>query len=134
MGILIVKLKAIDYKENSFCYLSSYLPDLSFQVACLLTLLFRPYAFRTFVSLAKRICSPKLFRILDLFYNLNPYLLSFLLTPKRPTSLTASGLTKHQGAILVASNKPCLFPPAWWFQRPKTSCRLRVFPRNHASY
>ena len=54
---IIVRLKAIEYKENFFCYLSSYPPDLGFQAACLLTLFFWPYAFKTFVSLAERICS-----------------------------------------------------------------------------
>ena len=83
MGILIVRLKVIEYKEDSFCYLSSYSPDLGLQAACLLTLSFRPYAFKTFVSSAKRICSPKPFRILYLFYNLNPHLLSSSLTPKK---------------------------------------------------
>ena len=78
---IVVKLKAIEYKKKSFCYLSSYSPDLSFQVTYLLALFFRPYAFRTFVSLAERICLPKSW-IPDPFYNLNPHLLSFLLSPK----------------------------------------------------
>ena len=47
MGRLVVRLKAIEYKEDFFCYLSSYLPDLGLQATCLLTLFFRPYAFRT---------------------------------------------------------------------------------------
>ena len=134
MGILVVRLKVIKYKENSFCYLSFYPSDLGLLAACLLTLSFRLYAFKTFVSSAERICSPKPSRILDLFYNLNSYLLIFSLTPKRPTSLAASGLIKHQGTVLVASNEPCFFPPTWWFQRPKALCRLRTIPRNHASY
>ena len=83
MGIMVVRLKAIEYKENFFCYLSSYPSDLGFLAACLLTLSFWPYAFKTFISLAERICSPKPSRILDPFYNLNPYLLSSLLTSKK---------------------------------------------------
>ena len=80
-GEIVVRLKAIKYKEDSFCYFCSYLPVLGLQAAYLLTLFFRPYAFRTFVSSAERICSPKP-QIPDLFYNLNLHLLSFLLTPK----------------------------------------------------
>ena len=34
MGRLIIRLKAIKYKEDFFCYLSSY-PDLGLQAACL---------------------------------------------------------------------------------------------------
>ena len=48
--------------------------------------------------------------------------------------LTAIGLTKHQGAVLAASNESCILPPVWWFQRPKALCRSRTLPRNHASY
>ena len=47
MGGIVVRLKAIEYKEDSFCYLSSYPPDLGLQAACLQTLFFRPLAFRT---------------------------------------------------------------------------------------
>ena len=79
MGIIIVRLKAI--AKDFFCYLSSYFPNLGLQVACFLTLFFQPYAFKTFVSSAKHICSPKP-RIPDLFYNLNPHSLSSLLTLK----------------------------------------------------
>ena len=134
MGILIVRLKAIEYKEDSFCYLSSYSLDFGLQAAYLLILSLWPYAFRTFVSLAERICSSKSFRILDSFYNLNPHLLSSSLTSKRSSSFTANGLTKHQGAVFVASNKLCLLPPAWWFQRPKALYKLRPFSWNHPSY
>ena len=134
MGILVVRLKAIKYKEDFFCYSSSYPPDLGLLAACLLTLSFRPYAFRTFVSSAERICSPKPSRILDPFYNLNPHSLSLSLTAKRPTSFVASGLTKYQGAVLIASNEPCFFLPTWWFQRPKALCRLKTLPCNHVSY
>ena len=93
MGRLVIILKAIKYKKDSFCFLSFYPPDLDFQAACLLTLFFRLYVFRIFVSLVKRICLSKP-RILDPFYNLNPHLLSSLLTP-RSASFTAIGLTKH---------------------------------------
>ena len=134
MSILIIRLKAIKYKENSFCYLSSYPPDFSLQAACLLILFFRLYAFKTFISSAERIYSPKPSRILDLFYNLNFHLLDSSLTPKKPTSFVASALTKYQGAILVASSKPYLLPLAWWFQRPKALCRSRTLSYNHASY
>ena len=82
MGIFKVRLKAIKYKENSFYYFFSYPPDLSFQIACLLTLFFQPYTFKTFVSLAKHIYFSKPSWILNLFYNLNFYLLSFLLISK----------------------------------------------------
>ena len=95
MDILVVRLKAIEYKEDSFCYLFFYPPDLNILTVCFLTLTFRPYAFRIFVSLAERICLPKPFQILDTFYNLNHHLLSSLLTPKKPTFLVVSGLTKH---------------------------------------
>ena len=47
MNRLIVKLKAIKYNENSFCYLSSYILDLSLQALCFLILFFQPYAFKT---------------------------------------------------------------------------------------
>ena len=47
MGRLIVRLKAIKYKEDFFCYLSSY-PDLGPQVAYIQILSFRPHAFRPF--------------------------------------------------------------------------------------
>ena len=47
MDKLIVRLKAIKYKEDFFCYLSSYL-DLDLQAACLSILFFRPHAFRSF--------------------------------------------------------------------------------------
>ena len=47
IGRLIVRLKAIKYKEDFFCYLSSY-PDLGLQAACLQILSFRPHAFRSF--------------------------------------------------------------------------------------
>ena len=47
MGRLIVKLKAIKYKEDFFCYLSFY-PDLSLQAACFQILFFRLHAFRSF--------------------------------------------------------------------------------------
>ena len=134
MGILIVKLKTIKYKEDSFYHLSFYPPDLGLQAACFLTLSFRSYAFRTFVSSAECIHSSKSSRILDPFYNLNPHLLSSSLIPKRSTSLAASGLTEHQRAILVTSNKPCLLPPTWWFQRLKILCRSKMLSRNHASY
>ena len=134
MGILVVRLKAIKYKKDSFCYLSSYPLDLGLQAACLLTLSFQPYAFRTFVFLAERICSSKPFRILDPFYNLNSYLLNSLLTLKMSTFLAASRLTKHRGAILIASNKLCVFLPAWLFQRPKVLYRLKTLFYNYASY
>ena len=39
MGILVIKLKAIEYKEDSFYYLSSYPPDFNSQAACLQTFL-----------------------------------------------------------------------------------------------
>ena len=81
MDKLVIRLKAIEYKEDSFYYLFSYPPDLGFQVACLLTLFFWPYTFKTFVSLAECICLFKP-RILDLSYNLNPHLLGILLTLK----------------------------------------------------
>ena len=79
MGRLVVKLKTIKYNKDFFCYLSSYTPDLGFQTLCLLTLFFRPYAFRTlypqwntfiYSSLGSQIRSN----------NLNSHLLSLLLT------------------------------------------------------
>ena len=45
---LIVRLKAIEYKEDFFCYLFSY-PDLGLQATCFQILSFRPYAFRFFL-------------------------------------------------------------------------------------
>ena len=47
MGELIVRLKAIKYKEDFFCYLFSYL-DLGLQAICFQILSFRPHAFRFF--------------------------------------------------------------------------------------
>ena len=82
MGIFVVRLKAIKYNKDSSYYLSSYPPNLGLLVACLLTLVFRPYAFRIFVFSVEHICSSKLFLIPDLFYNLSPYLLSSMLTSK----------------------------------------------------
>ena len=81
-GRIVVRLKAIKYKENFSYYLSSYPLDLSLQAASFLTLFFQSYAFRTFVSSMERICLLKLFRIPDPFYNLNPYLLGSLRTSK----------------------------------------------------
>ena len=78
-------------------------------------------------------CSPK-FQILDPFYNLNPYLLSFLLTIKMSTSLAAIGLTKYQGVVLDVFNNPCLLPLIWWFQRFKAMYRLKTLSCNYASY
>ena len=37
---IIVRLKAIKYKKNFFCYLSFYPSDLGFQAACLSELIF----------------------------------------------------------------------------------------------
>ena len=75
MGGIIIRLKAIEYKEDSSYYLSFYSPDLGLEATYFLTLLFRPYTFKTFVSSAKHICSPKSFRIPDLFNNMKPQLL-----------------------------------------------------------
>ena len=49
MDRLIIKLKAIKYKENFFSYLSSY-SNLGLQTACFQILSFRPHAFKSFFS------------------------------------------------------------------------------------
>ena len=47
IGRLVVKLKAIKYKKDFFCYLSFY-SDLDLQVTCFWILFFRPHIFRFF--------------------------------------------------------------------------------------
>ena len=75
----IVRLKAIEYKEDFFCYLSSYLPDLGLQAACLLTLFFRPHAFRTSYPWRNAFVYPS-FGSQIRSNNLNPHSLSPSLT------------------------------------------------------
>ena len=123
MGITVIRLKAIKYKENSFCYIFSYFSDLSLQVACLLTLFFRLYALRTFVSLEKRICLPKSSQISDL----NKHF-------ELSITVTAIGLTKSQGVILVIFNKSYILPPVWWSQRLKALCKSNTLPCNYTNY
>ena len=40
MDRFLIRLKAIEYNEDFFCYLSSYTPDLGFQALYFLTLFF----------------------------------------------------------------------------------------------
>ena len=49
-GRIVVRLKTIKYKEDSFCYLSFYPSDLGFQALCLLILFFQLYAFKILYS------------------------------------------------------------------------------------
>ena len=63
-----------------------------------------------------------------------PPFAEFLANPQKANFSHTSGLTKHQGAVLVVSNEPCLLPPAWWFQKPKALYRSRTLSCNYASY
>ena len=49
MGKLVIKLKAIKYKEDFFSYLSSY-SNLGFQATCFQILSFRLHVFKPFFS------------------------------------------------------------------------------------
>ena len=111
MGILIVKLKAIKYKKDSFCYLSSYSLDLGLLAVCLLTLSFRPYAFKTFVSSAEHICSPKPSRILDPFYNLNLICWVFCWPPKGQLLLQQLGWPNTKEPYLLYPMNRIFFYP-----------------------
>ena len=62
---IVIRLKAIKYKEDSFCYLFSYHLDFGLQAAYFLTLFFWLNVFKTFVSLAERIYLLKLSQISD---------------------------------------------------------------------
>ena len=75
MDRLVVKLKAIKYKIDIFCYLSFYLPDFGFQAAYLLTLFFWLYAFKTFY-LWRNVFIYRNFKSQIRFNNLNLHLLS----------------------------------------------------------
>ena len=98
--------------QRKFLLLFIFLPSRSWHSGCIPSNpIFPVVYFQNFCIFGGTHHSPKPSLILDLFYNLNPYLLSFSLTPKRLTSLTAIGLTKHQRAVVVASNKSCLLPP-----------------------
>ena len=84
IGRLIVKLKAIKYKQDFFCYLSFY-PNLGLQAACLQILFFRPHTFRSFPSdriflrfLTKHICPSLGSQIYFNNLNLVPYVESLV--------------------------------------------------------
>ena len=79
MGRLIIRLKAIKYNKDFFCYLSSYTPDLGLQAPCFLTLFFWPYTFKTLYSRRNASIHPS-FGSQIYFNNLNSHLLSPLLT------------------------------------------------------
>ena len=53
MGKLVVRLKAIEYKENFFYYLSSYFPDLGLQVAYILIFIFPTVYLQNFCILGR---------------------------------------------------------------------------------
>ena len=80
IGRLIIRLKIIKYNEDSFCYLSSYIPNLGLQALCLLILFFQLYIFRT-LSLAECICSLK-FWISDLFEQFKSLFAKSIVNPK----------------------------------------------------
>ena len=134
MGILVIKLKAIKYKENSFCYLSSYSPNFGLQAVCFLTLSFRPYAFKTFICLAECICLPKPSRILNSFYNLNPDLLNFSLTPKNANIFCSKWVDRTPGSRTRCVQQVMSLSTRRWFQRPKALYRLKTLFRNHTNY
>ena len=75
---LVVRLKTIKYNENSFCYLSSYSPNLGLQAPYFLILFFWPYAFRTLYPW-QNVFIYLNFRSQIYSNNLNLYLLSLLL-------------------------------------------------------
>ena len=84
MGRLIVKLKAIKYKKDFFCYLSSY-PDLGLQAACFSILSFRLHIFQSFPLgrmpsrfLTKHICLSLGYQIRFNNLNLVPYVESLV--------------------------------------------------------
>ena len=133
MSIFVIRLKAIKYKENSFCYLSSYPPDLGFETVCLLTLFFRLYAFRTFLFLMECIHLSKSSWISNLFYHLNP-ICWVNCWSQRLIFFAMIGLTKYLGTVFIAFNKPCLISLIWWFQKLKTSCKLKTLSCNNTSY
>ena len=131
MGRLVVRLKTIKYNKDSFCYLSSYTTNLGFQAPCLLTLFFRPYAFKTLYPWQNTFVHPNLrFQI----HSNNWTPICWVYYWPNGQFLIVIGLIKHQEAILAASSKLCILPPVWWFQRPKVLCRSKMFSYNHASY
>ena len=114
MGILIVRLKAIKYKEDFFYYLSSYFLDFSFWAAYLQT-----FHLRQKYNLPK----PRILKSVPTIWTVPRSLNSLLATwcsssqatPEWPTSLAIVlrqlGQFIHQGAILVTSNKPYSYHP-----------------------
>ena len=114
MSILVVKLKAIKSKKNSFYYLSSYSPNLSSQAACL-----QIYLSSTKTQFAQASDPRSVSTILTVPYLLSLSLATRCLSPQAtsewPTSLTIVlrqlGQFIYQGAVLVASNKLYFFYP-----------------------
>ena len=58
--------------------------------------------------------------------------------PERPTSpaiaFTATGAIHSPGSRTRCVQRAVLSPPAWWFYRPRASCRLRTLPQHTASH
>ena len=110
MGILVVRLKAIKYKEDFFYYLSFYLLDLSPQAA---------YFSDFFYPWQKHnLPKPRILESVPTIWtgpcSLSPLLATWCpspqVAPERPTfsaiALRQPGQFIHQGAILIAFNKP----------------------------
>ena len=133
----VVRLKAIEYKEDCFCYLSSY-SDLGLQAACLQILSFRPHAFRSFSSgrmpseFSTKHIRPNL-GFVSTIWTLSRTLSSLLTRYQRPawrqrvnfSLVIASNCNRADptpGSRTRCIQRVVLSPSAWRFQRPKALC------------